>query len=649
MKAEKLFFPIFYFMVFGFPFFKGAFGDDYNYLLHICVILLLTLFLLHLFSGGGVKRVKPVTFLPWCLFLFFCFVSVYFSVSPRESLKELMLLCDYFAVYIMLSLLPYSIMEIKKFHLAQIAASGLLSLYACSQILFFFPVIAENPLAKAMGAGTPQRAFSTFIHHNIFAAFLAMSSLLLLGYYKTCGNRIARLLLNIILILNMLSLFLTFSYGVALIFFSVLVLYVILSGERKHDGTHLLYIGAVSVMCMVLFVYASSSAHHDISKDVALLTNSKIKMSSFAGRVSLWRTAIYAGRHYIFTGSGLRTFNMAALQFRKDAMYSLYPHNVFVQMFCETGLPGVLMLIWLMAYSAQRGLRVLFSSRHSSDEPLYRGIFLCMMFFALHNLIDFDWNIPLLPFLFFTLSGMLNSVSLYDGKTLNVNLTAVRGVVHKAALICAMCLLVMLALLASSKFYAYHNFQRAYFLCLRKDFGKAGIVLSDNERMLDWEADFHSLYARVYEGLGDINKATMQSERASLLEPEKVSYHGQSAHLNLLSGEKEKAKAHLKQALILCPFCVDYMYGLSQVAVLEGNMQEAKRMINKAMYILPYYERLGALPRAYLALFLLCGDIRYGERNIRFAATCYRKADKYFPANSEVRKRLELLKGENEK
>lgn len=629
---KKTFFFMLYFIVFAFPFLKGAYGDDYNYLLHFSVLVLLMIYVLYLFSGGNARRQTISFYVPWIVFLLSCFVSLHYSMSQRESFKDFMLLLDYFFIFYLLCAIPVNEEDIKKLFLTQSAASVLLSVYAIYQILSSFPDISVNPLAKALMIGAPQRAFSTFIHPNIFGSYSVMSSFLILGCYKTCKDVVLRFLFTIALVLNSLALFFTFSFGVGAVYLIVLSLYIAFSYEKRKDALHLFLIGMTAVLCAVILVQRTKGTVHDISRDVVLLTNKETKKASFSGRLSLWKTCLYTGISSPLYGSGLRTFKSAGMRYQRDAMYSMYPHNVYAQMFCETGFFGLFAFLWLVLYLLIKGCRILFSLPRSPGRSLYVCMFLSLLFFVLHNAIDFDWNIPYLPFLFFVFSGLLFSASgqVCDDAYSHVETARVnfRKIPMTAVVLC---FLVYLSWSAAMRFYAYHHLQSAYFLLLRRDFHQASAVLSGTQTLLENEPAFHSAYARVYEGTGDMKNALIHAEKGYQLEPLQASYAGQPAYLYFKAGRIKEAKSKLLQALTLCPFCVDYIYGLSQIALMEGNPKEAKKMLEKGIRLFPFYDRIGKVSHTFYKIFLMEGDLLRREGNTAAAKMVYEKAQKLFP------------------
>jgi O-antigen ligase len=83
--------------------------------------------------------------------------------------------------------------------------------------------------------------------------------------------------------------------------------------------------------------------------------------NTFTSRLSLWRSTLNLLRHDPVFGSGLASFRQAVEPFR-DSTYQerlIYPHNIVLNFWVETGLAGLAAFAWLLAVAvaqARRGL-----------------------------------------------------------------------------------------------------------------------------------------------------------------------------------------------------------------------------------------------------------------------------------------------------
>jgi hypothetical protein len=78
---------------------------------------------------------------------------------------------------------------------------------------------------------------------------------------------------------------------------------------------------------------------------------------SDSGRLDLWRNSLDLGADYPFTGLGLASFGMAYSSYvlLVSSPFLTHAHNLFLDVWLEQGLLGLMALIWLVAVALRTG------------------------------------------------------------------------------------------------------------------------------------------------------------------------------------------------------------------------------------------------------------------------------------------------------
>jgi O-antigen ligase len=117
-------------------------------------------------------------------------------------------------------------------------------------------------------------------------------------------------------------------------------------------------IGAVATLAAVIFA-ASSRVRHRILVEL----NPASAENTVVLRLSLWKSAFNMLRHQPILGSGLAGFQTSVPPYVDPAYHEdqIYPHNLLLNFWSETGLLGLAAFLWLMAQTVRvdiEGLRL---------------------------------------------------------------------------------------------------------------------------------------------------------------------------------------------------------------------------------------------------------------------------------------------------
>ncbi|MDQ6836647.1 MAG: O-antigen ligase family protein [Actinomycetota bacterium] len=119
------------------------------------------------------------------------------------------------------------------------------------------------------------------------------------------------------------------------------------------------------------------------------------------GRIELWREAWHQFTASPLLGRGAGTFaNTWAIK-RSSSQQVQNVHNLYLEVLDELGLVGfALLAVAVLAILIGPAARA-----RGPDRPLYAAIFAVLLAMALHNTIDWDWQMPAVTVIFFALGG----------------------------------------------------------------------------------------------------------------------------------------------------------------------------------------------------------------------------------------------------
>jgi hypothetical protein len=207
-------------------------------------------------------------------------------------------------------------------------------------------------------------------------------------------------------------------------------------GPVKHPPRQKVRVGiglAVAVLALVfaLALGAGGAAHKEYSKFVngtneAKVTQTRERLSDPAnnGRLPLWTAALDIYRAHKLKGSGAGTYQQYYPQVREHALYVTDAHSLYLQSLAELGLVGgVLMVLVVGGILVGLALRI-----RGPDRGIYAALFAVVLAWALHQILDWDWQMPAVTLPVFILAGLALARP-RDGKAGMRGLPAGRAVV----------------------------------------------------------------------------------------------------------------------------------------------------------------------------------------------------------------------------
>lgn len=242
--------------------------------------------------------------------------------------------------------------------------------------------------------------------HNHLSALLLfaipIAFFFLKKYWNTKSFGPLLLITNYLLLF---SLFLTFGIGSVISFlFSVLItitLFAKISFLKK-----ILY-GLVTLFLLV-FAIVGMLFLADAFKGESRFQKNTI--SSVRTHFSYMQDAVDTALKKPLTGSGLDTFIIINSESQRISRKTHYAHNFFFQMLSDAGIFGFLASVGLVVSLLWRVGKQLASRSQrltTNDQRLFHiALFVALLASTINTLVDFDWQLPYVFLLFWTLAGI---------------------------------------------------------------------------------------------------------------------------------------------------------------------------------------------------------------------------------------------------
>jgi tetratricopeptide (TPR) repeat protein len=107
-------------------------------------------------------------------------------------------------------------------------------------------------------------------------------------------------------------------------------------------------------------------------------------------------------------GIGLGTYPNVYFEYKETSTWHLHSHNIFVQYASETGIIGLLSLIWLLVALFKEGFRK--KIENSYEKAVKEGSLASLIGFLIHNQVDYLLWLPLFQLYFWLIFGILSAI-----------------------------------------------------------------------------------------------------------------------------------------------------------------------------------------------------------------------------------------------
>ncbi|MBR6729401.1 MAG: O-antigen ligase family protein [Clostridia bacterium] len=354
---------------------------------------------------------KDFTLRPVPLGGYILFFALALGVSCLNSftfIKSMQILFIYLA-FILFYFVAYQTLDTPQKWRAAVVSfllmAGLVALYGVYQN--FAGVSSTQSWVDAeMFKNIKVRVYSTFDNPNVLGEFLVLLipvSLAVLWKARTDGQKLVYA--GIFAILAACLVF-TWSRGAWLGVMLAVALYFIVMDKR---WSLLAMIG----ICMIPFFLASGSA---IAERILSIGNTAD--TSTAYRVSIWRAAVTMIQDFWLggVGSGSDAFSMIYPKYAlAGANYALHSHNLFLQLWVETGITGIVAFLVLMLSFFKKSFSLsVYQNRSGSDAALCLAMGFGVLGFLFQGLTDNVWYNYKMVLIFWIMLALASSATAPD-------------------------------------------------------------------------------------------------------------------------------------------------------------------------------------------------------------------------------------------
>jgi O-antigen ligase len=366
-----------------------------------------------------IKQYRTIIRIPinrgFAVFSVLLFISAGFALDKTAAFVGLFNLLPFLWLFAGLTALIQSIAQLRRIAEIFVVASVPVIIMGFGQLFFGWTLQLQVlwvlvDVAIAPGGIPPGRMSAIFMHANIFAAYLAIVFTLGLGLLLERGLGIRNknksplptpyFLLPIILIADFAALILTNSrngWAIAIIACLAFAFY---------QGWRLLVVAVSGVVASVLLAaFAPNPIAQLFRRIVPAFFWARLNDNLYPDRpVALmrktqWEFAWSLTQQHPWTGWGLRNFT--ALYKAHMNIDLGHPHNLFLMLSAETGLPSTLLFCGLLGWILFTGIQLLQNS-HILNKLIFFSYLVVFVEWLLFNTVDvtlFDFRLNTISWL----------------------------------------------------------------------------------------------------------------------------------------------------------------------------------------------------------------------------------------------------------
>ena len=386
-------------LIFLRPLVSGLAYPVFEFYYEIIVIFLATmLFSTRFARSKNIVLAKPQAesrtnpFIPILLLLSAYIVSTITSINLHNSFKETLKFISYISIFFIVSQADDN--QKKSLIKAIVIAAFIISIYSIYQYFWGYQHTIEY-LKKTNGDFLlnssyakdiliAKRVIGTFPSPSILGGYLTMVFFLSLIYIQS--RRLSAVSCAVII---GIALILTKSMGAWLSLIACLIILFFISYNDLKGKKIILVISSISILSILAFIIINRWER---------LMNLDNPQNSITQRINYWRTAVGIIKDHPVSGVGPGNFQEVFLKYKIGlSTNTRYAHNIFLHMWSETGILGFAGIFFLIFSLLQKGL----------ENNKQKFIFLAIIAFILHNLIDNSYFIPEAGLLWWAIIGLM--------------------------------------------------------------------------------------------------------------------------------------------------------------------------------------------------------------------------------------------------
>jgi len=245
-------------------------------------------------------------------------------------------------------------------------------------------------------AGIKTRVFSIVVSPNVLGSLLVIFVPVTLGRLLTSRDRRSQSLYLGALLLMLVCMVFTYSRGAWLALAGSMAVLSLMYNPRL-----LLLMGAGSLAAAQMVPGIGTRLTY-------MFSPAYLASSEKAGRIALWQKGLDKFLQDPLFGSGFGTYGGAVAA--RKIPGSVYTDNFYLKTAVESGMIGLLALLWLLACTFRCGYTAYRKIADSSLKIMAAAILAGLIGVALHNSVENIFEVPMMTTYFWFLSGVLVSL-----------------------------------------------------------------------------------------------------------------------------------------------------------------------------------------------------------------------------------------------
>lgn len=372
------------------PFFLGALTLVPRQLDPIVVYGLAALALILLpFTFKQIKqdfKEKRIITLAYLLFLLSAYFSTAFSSKPDQSRLQLLVFLSSFVIFHAGRVFYPIFIQKEKLAIAIVAITSVLSL-----ISLYNTVIMNLVNRQKIGVSF----LWVYFGHNHLSSLLIFSLPLIFYFLSTYStHKKYRPILIFVAALNSIAFIFSFARA-SLICLAAAILV----------GGFLLKLIPVKKMFLSLVIVVLTVGLITATANTAKWFKVK-KYDLNNTRIVYWQKAWENFQQSPLIGKGLNTFSLNKRDYPQKPLSTIFAHNFFIQMLSDAGILGFLSSLFLIKAALITSFQKVKSLSLQKERLLLTMFWIGLLASTLNALIDFDWQIPAVFFIFWLIAAM---------------------------------------------------------------------------------------------------------------------------------------------------------------------------------------------------------------------------------------------------
>lgn len=250
--------------------------------------------------------------------------------------------------------------------------------------------------------GIKTRVFSIVVSPNVLGSLLLIFIPVTLGHLLTSGDRPGRAAYTAALGIMLACMVFTYSRGAWLALAGSMAILSLLYSPRL-----ILLMGAGSLAASQLIPGIGARLSY-------MFSPAYIASSQKGGRLALWQKGLDKFMQDPVLGSGFGTYGGAVAARRVPG--SVYTDNFYLKTAVESGIIGLLALLWLLACAFRCGYTAYRKLKDSRLKTMAAALIAGLLGVALHNSVENIFEVPMMATYFWFLFGVLLSLPGIEGE-----------------------------------------------------------------------------------------------------------------------------------------------------------------------------------------------------------------------------------------